>query len=352
MKKLILIFFVIIVSCKTDEIGTKPVEVPASFQPYLDRFLADAKARGVDINLAKKGIIVKYSSLESRDAAGLCTYKSPNEITIDPTSWLNSTESYKEFLIYHELGHCVLNRRHRNDVLPNGEWTSIMRGSPETPGRTWTTNFNGFRKNYYLDELFNDATATPAFAKVAPSYNSFSNQKKEIIYINDFSDNDKKWQTGQFNEYNASIENGFYNFQRKNNAGLVGINVKIDTTKNFEIEAEIKINAASNYTGLVFGSDREEDVTFLLYKLNRSSIFGQNLRYNDILLSQITTPQIKTGVFNKFTIRKVDGQYFIYINEHFFYTNEFLGLKTDFIGLFTSGTTSLQLDNFKVSYLL
>jgi len=56
-----------------------------------------------------------------------------NDIAIDREVWDRSNESSKEWLVYHELGHCVLDRSHRNDRFENGMWKSLMRGdlSPE-----------------------------------------------------------------------------------------------------------------------------------------------------------------------------------------------------------------------------
>ena len=349
LQGLILVLFQ---TCKSssDVTGTR-VSIPDTFQPYVDKFIAEGKARGVSIDLNKNGLIVLYASLKSRDAAGLCAYKDPNEVTIDPASWLNSPESYKEFVIFHELGHCILDRRHRNDVLPNGEWTSIMRGDPETPGRTWTTNYNGARRKYYLDELFNQSVGTPTFATQTYQYSDYPANKKTTIYATDFSTDDNRWLTDVTPDATGKIEGGVYTYQRKSSFGYVGTDIKIDTTKNFEIETDLKILTASNFTGLVFGGEREESFTYLLYQLDGSMIFGQNLRINNSLFYPLKPAQLKIGSFNKFTVRKIGKMYYFFVNEQFFYANEYLGFTGNIIGFFTSGTATIQVDNFKVSYL-
>ena len=338
-------------TCKSDQTKALQVSVPSSFQPYVDKFIAEAKIRGVAIDLAKNGLIVKYESLKSRDAAGLCAYKYPNEVTVDPSSWYNAPESFSDFLIFHELGHCVLNRGHRNDVLPNGEWTSIMRGDPETPGRTWTVNFNGARRKYYLDELFNKSISTPAFANQTYQYSDFAANKKKIIYADDFSKDTNRWFTDNTTDATGKVENGLYTYQRKSSYGFVGIDVKIDTTKNFEIETSLKILTSSSFTGLVFGGEREDGFTYLLYQNNGSVLLGQNLRQNNSLYYPLNPPQLKIGSFNKLTVRKVGNFYYFFINEQFFYANESLGFTGNTIGFFTQGTATLQIDNLQVSYL-
>jgi hypothetical protein len=54
----------------------------------------------------------------------------------------------KEVLLFHELGHCVLDRDHRNDFLPNTEQASVMNQVLPHPV-TYTGN-----TQYYLQELF------------------------------------------------------------------------------------------------------------------------------------------------------------------------------------------------------
>lgn len=63
------------------------------------------------------------------------------EVSIDKAGWFASTEVQKEWLIFHELGHCVLSREHNNVVNDVGVPASIM---------------NSYRpedlEDYYLEE--------------------------------------------------------------------------------------------------------------------------------------------------------------------------------------------------------
>jgi hypothetical protein len=51
-----------------------------------------------------------------------CGGYDPNsrEVTIVPHCWIALPESAKESLMFHELGHALLKRDHKSDVLPNG----------------------------------------------------------------------------------------------------------------------------------------------------------------------------------------------------------------------------------------
>lgn len=67
-----------------------------------------------DIETTKGDIPIYFHPLKS-NTAGLCVTYSNNkkEVQIDLDFWNKSNEITKEILIFHELGHCVLNRSHQ-----------------------------------------------------------------------------------------------------------------------------------------------------------------------------------------------------------------------------------------------
>jgi len=56
----------------------------------------------------------------------------------------------KELIVFHELGHCFLQRGHREDALPNGACVSIMRSGIED----CLDNYTSETRSFYIDELF------------------------------------------------------------------------------------------------------------------------------------------------------------------------------------------------------
>ncbi len=63
--------------------------------------------------------------------------------------------------MFHELGHMVLDRFHRDDRLPNNSYASLM-VSRGTAGFYVGNAAN--RRTYYLDELFDEETPVPGWA--------------------------------------------------------------------------------------------------------------------------------------------------------------------------------------------
>ena len=80
----------------------------------IDVFLVDCKLNG--IKLQNNVIDVKFESLDD-NTIGL-SYAMNNDklikIRIDPQAWSESSAPKKWYLLYHELGHDVLNLEHGN----------------------------------------------------------------------------------------------------------------------------------------------------------------------------------------------------------------------------------------------
>ena len=118
---------------------------------YFDRFESEAESRGLLIDWSAQHIYADLTQIES-DAVGQClTYEQGrNDLLIDEEYWLRSNEVNKEFLIFHELGHCVLKRGHLDAANPDGSCQSIMNSGNESCRK----NYNGTTRSEYLDELF------------------------------------------------------------------------------------------------------------------------------------------------------------------------------------------------------
>ncbi len=125
MKILALLF---LVSCGTNHVlnfegDYTRHKTDVEFEPYISQFQSF-------FGYTNTPIIFKE---REGNIAGTCTkwslgkrvqYK---EIQIDLTKWLRFSEKQRETLIFHELGHCHLNRDHNNTVFNDDCPRSIMR---------------------------------------------------------------------------------------------------------------------------------------------------------------------------------------------------------------------------------
>ena len=137
-------------SCSDQEEYSFDQSVDLELQEFFDSFASEALNRDVEINWDEEEIVAEITTI-STDALGQClTFEQGRrQINIDLDFWQSSNRLAKEFLIFHELGHCVLGRSH-NDTSTNGICTSMM-----TSGEGICLSNYSFRtRDEYLDELF------------------------------------------------------------------------------------------------------------------------------------------------------------------------------------------------------
>ncbi len=119
MKKLIVVpISIMIAACGSDipTVHTNPdlsYAQDAELSPYFKRFEADT-------GLSTEFIQAEFATLAS-GMAGLCNVSKQapkgNLIKIDKAKWNNFSDTQREQVIYHELGHCLLLQFHRSDAI-------------------------------------------------------------------------------------------------------------------------------------------------------------------------------------------------------------------------------------------
>ena len=119
---------------------------------YFEQFEKEAASRGLDIDLNQEAVVGKIEEIDEQNIAGVCNYNShfPNQITVDQSFWERATPLFKEFIVFHELGHCSLLRDHVETATTSGICTSIMRSG----SGGCRDNYNFQTREAYLDELF------------------------------------------------------------------------------------------------------------------------------------------------------------------------------------------------------
>lgn len=105
MKKLSIVFLFVLSAC-----GVTPYHDP-ELLPYLEKFRSE-------MNLKSDYVSLYFGELE-KPTIGRCRLGIfPNSyITIDKNFWETASESGKEQLMYHELGHCVLMLGHDDELI-------------------------------------------------------------------------------------------------------------------------------------------------------------------------------------------------------------------------------------------
>lgn len=123
--------------------------VQADLQPYFDKFLAEGVARGKQLDMHT--ISGMLGELPGTNVLGRCAQSAENgTITIDEAFWNKASTYEREYVVFHELGHCILDRRHLEDQHPDGTCVSMM----QSGSGGCRMAYNAQTRSGYLDELF------------------------------------------------------------------------------------------------------------------------------------------------------------------------------------------------------
>ena len=121
---------------------------------YFSRFENEAHTRGIKINLDEIDLSGYIEEISERGVLGTCTTftNGAQSVIIDQPYWNSSTDLQKEYLVFHELGHCVLKRAHDNSRYTNGTCKSIMQSGTGGCRSVYSDN----TKDQLIDELFDN----------------------------------------------------------------------------------------------------------------------------------------------------------------------------------------------------
>jgi len=126
--------------------------VDEPIQEYFDRFVHEASLRNLDVAYATSQVDAQIGDITEPNVIGQCAWSQGHNhsITLDQNYWRNANDMQREFLVFHELGHCVLGRDHVDSEVANGNCMSVM-SSGTGDCRVLYTQQNRIN---LLDELF------------------------------------------------------------------------------------------------------------------------------------------------------------------------------------------------------
>jgi len=336
-------------------------KIDPAFEMYLQRFEYEGAIRGIVLDPQTSGLKMEFGTL-SNNTAGLTHYETPVRIQFDKAYWdaismAADADSMKEDLVFHELGHGLLGRRHLNSVLPNGDWKSIMCGGTMVDNRPWNINYRGVRRKYYLDELFHVNTESPDFASMTLAIDTAGFR---ALYQLNFNDNSQSgWKLGEDASTKLSLDNGRLLFQSKTSqVFLVFLNLQVPLSINSDFSYELTFNYpngdATNLYGLAFNSNQtdstgtKKSVEYFTINNNSKMHFGNRTCYS--FFTELTESAIQPNGTNKLKVFKIGTFLYYFINNVYVYCSE-ITASTDLnqFGFVCPPLSSIWIDNFIIS---
>ncbi len=187
-------------------------------------------------------------------------------------------------------------------------------------------------------------------------YHSISSEEKTAIFYDDFDDNRYKWGLGEAkNDWLEKIAEGYLHFRSfDDNAKEDLINFKIEQNKDFEIETAIRFVEGDSlrFFGLQWGKsdDFNNQYDFLISGNNYITIDKYSGEFFDYLEPSVSDV-LKKDHFNKLTIRKLNTNYYFFVNEQLIFAMPFKPFFGNYIGFQVGENSSILIDYLKISEL-
>lgn len=121
----------------------------SGFESYVSSFEESAHARGVDLAIAD--LVIEFGTPAAPTADATC-YQGGNtvpRIVIDQKKWDAMPEAKRTALLFHEMGHCVLDRPHLDGAKSGSSCPVSVMNSYTLSATCYSSN-----EDYYLSELF------------------------------------------------------------------------------------------------------------------------------------------------------------------------------------------------------
>jgi hypothetical protein len=338
-------------------------KVDVEFTEYIQRFQNEAAKHGKNLDLINGGLIVEFADLKD-GVAGLCHYEKPIRIEIDKTYWdaiskYADADLMKENLLFHELGHGFLGRKHLNSTLENGDWKSIMCGGDKINDRSWNINYHGVRRTYYMDELFNESTSAPAYSslQLVADTTGYTNISYRLNF-NTSLKTDAGWEIKETTDYSTTITtDGKLNFKSKiNQSFLVSLETPTTFSSNFSYELTIEnpSGSAADQYGIIFGvipaGSTANNAPIEYFNINNAKkMFMGNRSYYSFFTELDESKVVPSGK-NKLKVFKVGSTIYYFINNAYVYCSEIVtsaGLNK--FGFMVPAQGTVLVDNFIIA---
>lgn len=246
---------------------------PADIEKYLREFREEGSQRGMEIRYPRN-MRVRLVDYMSGSRIGHCSRDIPVRIDLDRTFWSNADEIQRRIIFFHELGHCILGRSHLNDSLPNGEWKSLMRGSPLPEGRNFGINLRDYRMEYYLDELFDPKRSAPDWA-LQENGPTVSYPARQVISFEDGL-RSEQWRYSDSTKILPYVDRDRLVVENGENQSSVTLSRRapIDARQPFRIEATIQTMFKEDSSGVVLFFRNDQRLEYFLLHRSLGMSFG------------------------------------------------------------------------------
>lgn len=180
-----------------------------------------------------------------------------------------------------------------------------------------------------------------------------------VIFLDNFDNNTNNWTVADNKNVRTKIEGGIYYLTASGHPYGEAQDIKIDSRKNFQIEARIKIVSGNPehkdyYSMLFWGREAMNGYYFTFAGDGFASVqlcTGKNQNSCLTKKGSYQKTMLAPEDFNVYTVRKTGKTYEFLINGETLYAMPFAPFYGNLIGFGAGRKISLAIDYLKVSYL-
>lgn len=291
---------------------------PDDINRYLTEFQDEGRERGVDIQYPRH-MRIRLVDYMTGSTIGHCSRDIPIRIDLDREFWNNADDIQRRIIFFHELGHCILERSHLNDTLGNGEWKSLMRGTPLPEGRNFGINLRDYRKDYYLNELFDPGESPPEWSLIANAPEVIYPLKQVITF-----DQENALDNWRFSDSTRSlpyIEDRRLVIDNSNNNSSVTIsrNIAFDARQPLRFEAYIKSGFDRDSSGVILFFRNDARLEYFLLHRSTGMSFGSTNEFRPYTI--LPVPKAELGETVRMSIEQYRDRLYYTLNDRLVYVN-------------------------------
>ena len=146
------LFVGLLVSSCTKKVDGVPVN--EELIPFYETFKEEAALRGIVFDNAVEQIEGYLQNIPDTGVLGACKRNASNEdnpqIFLDKPFWRTATNLEREYVVFHEFGHCFLKLGHDDSKDDKGDCVSMMASGIGD----CTPNYNQYNRDSLITELF------------------------------------------------------------------------------------------------------------------------------------------------------------------------------------------------------
>ena len=186
------------------------------------------------------------------------------------------------------------------------------------------------------------------------AYNSYPNDKRVILFSDEFTDNKNNWYLGiKENVWFQNLQENTLFFQSFEEVAKEDFKeVFIDQSKDFEIELKIRLDKGiqNKFNGLQWGKSAKEQKQFDFFFNGQGQFTIDKFTGTQFVdfVPVTATKLINNYTYNTLTVRKVGEKYYFFLNQQLVHSMPFEPLFGNGVGFQVGEKSSVQIDYLKV----